>query len=518
MNFLSSEFFLFMCVVFFAFYLTPFKFRWFVLLAGSLFFYGYLNPYYLILLIIPTVIVYVIALRFEPQSSSPEDTGNTNKKKWLIVGITAAIMGLVIYKYTDFLGSSVYGMFKLFNSDITYTPFNWLLPIGISFYTFKLLSYLVDVYNEKLKPERHLGYFALYVSFFPQILAGPIERATNFIPELKKNVSFDIDRILDGLKLVAWGAFKKLVIADQLTPAVDRVYNNVKAFEGPDLLAASIFFSIQIYCDFSGYSDMAIGLARVFGFKSMDNFKAPYFSRNVRKFWNRWHISLSTWLRDYLFLPITYAVFRRVKSHKPLKMKIDTFGYIIGMSITMFLGGLWHGADWTFVLWGMIHAVFLVGSYTTKKIRKRFTKRIGLKKFPNFHRRLSTFITFCMVSFAWIFFRANSIEDAFYVCSHLHVGTFDFITDIVGKLVSQFNIGPLKTMIVSYGFSLYNFFFLSAAVVAMMVLERNQDKQDFWVTIKAKPVFVRFVYYYLLVMAILLFAKTDGGSFIYFQF
>lgn len=513
MLFTSFEFFVFGAVVFLFYFFIPPRYKWIFLLAASYFFYGWYKPGFLILLITPTFIIYWVAI-------SISSSGSASRKKWLLmIGISTGLVGLVVYKYLDFLGAAIYDFVGLFGDKPEYKAFNLLLPIGISFYSFKLISYLIDVYNEKLKAERHPGYFALYVSFFPQLMAGPIDRAIDFIPELKKKVTFDYERVMEGFKLITWGFFKKLVIADRLAISVDKVYGNVNDYTGPALITATLFYSIQIYCDFSGYSDIAIGISRVLGFKSMENFNSPYFSKSITKFWNKWHISFSTWLRDYLFLPIAYAVMRRIKTEKLLKIKVESWGYVTGMLITMFLGGLWHGAKWSLVLWGIVHGVYLVFSYSTKKFRKKMVAKTGLKKFPVFYRFIKVFITFNLVSFAWIFFRADTIRDAFYIIGNLHRGTLRFLGNSLGHLIFSLNLSPLQKLCVKIGIRPFDFFMVILAVFILAIFDYARQKNgDIWTRLKTKPPIFRFVIYYLLIMSILLFAVLDGGQFIYFQF
>ncbi|MCP5101735.1 MAG: MBOAT family protein, partial [bacterium] len=344
MIFNSIDFLIFFGIVFSIYFFVPQKFKWILLLAASYFFYGYWKLPYLLLLIVPTILVYFIALHISRTESK------RRRKFLLVLGLISGLGGLVVFKYSDFIGGSLFSLAGIFISDITYNPIKLLWPIGISFFTFKLVSYLIDVYNENAEAEKHPGYFALYVSFFPQLLMGPIDRAINLIPELKKKVDFDIDRIVSGLRLVVWGIFKKMVIADRLAVFVNEVFKNPEE-QGINLIFGAYFYAFQIYCDFSGYSDIAIGLSRVLGFKTMQNFDFPYFSKSMTQFWNKWHISLSTWLRDYLFLPIAYAVMRPIKTPRLCKIKAETWGYVTGMFFTMFLGGLWHGPAWTFVIW-----------------------------------------------------------------------------------------------------------------------------------------------------------------------
>ena len=405
MIFTSIEFLIFFTIVFGMNLFLPSRLRWIILLVSSLFFYAYLKPEYLVLLLIPTIIIYFIALKLDTQQSK------FRRKVLFLAGLMAGLAGLLVFKYADFIGKILHDLTGFFSKKGEYRIINFILPVGISFYTFKLISYLTDVYRGLLKPEPHLGYFSLYVSFFPQIFMGPIDRARDFIPELKKKVNFDLDRIISGTQLFSWGLFKKIVIADRLSIYVNEVFANPQ-HQGINLIFAAYFYAFQIYCDFSGYTDMAIGISRILGFRSMKNFDFPYFSKSITQFWSRWHISLSTWLRDYLFLPIAYATMRFIKSPRLLNIKIETWGYTAGVFITMFLGGLWHGANWTFVAWGMLHGFYLIISYASKKTRKDISRALSLNRIPGLQKFIGIAITFNLVSLAWIVFRSRSIDKA----------------------------------------------------------------------------------------------------------
>jgi len=487
MVFTSIDFVIFFCAVFALYFFVPQKWKWVFLLAASYFFYGYWKIEYLALLIVPTLIVYFLGLKI---SRAPAEA--KSRRKWLLIaGLVSALAVLFVYRYTNFIGSSLFSLAGLMIKDLTYNPLELIYPFGISFYSFKMVSYLVDVYNENAPAEKHPGYFALYVSFFPQILAGPIDRAVNFIPELKKKVNFDIERIMSGFRLVVWGVFKKMVIADRLAIFVDEVFRSPEQ-QGLNLLFGAYFYGFQIYCDFSGYSDIAIGISRILGFKSMKNFDFPYFSKSMTQFWNRWHISLSTWLRDYLFLPIAYAVMRPIKTAKLYKIKAETWGYVIGMFVTMFLGGLWHGASWTFVIWGTLHGLYLIIGYTTKKARKRWVKKIKLNKLPRLRHFISVFITFNLISFAWIFFRAESFEKAFVYIKYLQ-------------------LKPPETGTV---YLLYNLIMV-VIFILLEILYKNRDKFRF---IQRIPAVIKIAGFALFICLIIIFAVDTANEFIYFQF
>jgi alginate O-acetyltransferase complex protein AlgI len=488
MIFNSIVFLIFFSIVFLLYFLVPQRFRWIYLLAGSYFFYGYYKVEYLVLLIVPTIIVYFISLKIS--RLNPEND-KSQRKQLLILGVLLALAVLFVYRYTNFVGNSLFSLFGIFFKDLTYFPLELIYPIGVSFYSFKMVSYLVDVYNENAKAEKHLGYFALYVSFFPQILAGPIDRAVRFIPELKKKVNFDMDRIVSGFQLVVYGIFKKMVIADRLAIFVNEVFQDPE-HQGINLIFAAYFYAFRIYCDFSGYSDIAIGISRILGFKSMDNFDYPYFSKSMTQFWNRWHISLSTWLRDYLFLPIAYAVMRPIKTPKLYNIKAETWGYVVGMFVTMFLGGLWHGAHWTFVMWGSLHGLYLVIGYTSKKARRKFVKKIKLNKIPWLRHFISVFITFNLVSFAWIFFRAESFEKA-----------LNYIKDIRLVIPEQGTVHLIYNII------------LVAIFILVEILYKNRGKIKWMQRI---PAVVKIAGFALFICLIIVFSVDTSNEFIYFKF
>ncbi len=474
------------CYFFLAFivlyFLVANRFRWIIILGGSFWFYVQVNPVYLIYLIIPIIFIYFFSIRIERSKLTKW------KKFYLILSLIVPIILLIYFKYTNFLHSTL--IFFISDSN-DFKPLNILLPVGISFFTFKLISYSVDVYRGKIHAEKHFGYFAVYVSFFPQILMGPIERAVNFIPELKKKVELDFDRVVSGIMLFSWGIFKKMVISDRLAIFVNDSFSSPTQ-QGINLIFAIYFYSFQIYCDFSGYTDMAIGLTRILGFKSMKNFDFPYFSRSMTQFWNKWHISLSTWLRDYLFLPIAYRTMRNLKSEKKYGIKIEYIGYAAGMFITMFLGGLWHGAAWTFVIWGILHGIYLIVGYTTKKARKKFYKKTGISKFKKIRKFLSIFITFNLVSFAWIFFRSDSFSHAYLYISSMILG--------IGSKVSN---------------RLVFYILLLLVFIVLEYIYKNRTKIKL---IAHLPQLLKITIYALFIYFIILFSVNSSNEFIYMRF
>jgi len=485
MIFTSQIFLVFFALVFTVHFLLPHRVRWIFLLGASLFFYAYRNPWNLALLLLPTLAVYLIARRFE-DCDSPR-----SRHLLLALGLTAGLSVLLVFKYTNFIGGSLLALASLVSGSFQFTPLKIAYVVGVSFYSFKLISYLLDVYHRRLKPENHLGYFTLYVAFFPQLLAGPIDRAGAFIAELKTRSTFDVDRITSGFHQVLWGLFKKVVIADRLSLFVNEVFRNPDD-QGLNLVFGLYFYAFQIYCDFSGYSDMAVGISRMLGYQSMLNFNAPYFSRSLSDFWNRWHISLSTWLRDYLFLPIAYATLRRIRNDRFLGIKAEAWGYCVGIFITMFLGGLWHGAAWTFVAWGTLHGIYLAAGYATRKPRRRLRKAMRLNRLRTLRNALQIIITFHLVTFAWLFFRAASFSAAFHYLGNL-------------------SLTPAES---GGGHIVFNLMLL-ALFILMEVLIYNRNRIR-W--IRCMPVWLRTVFTAAWICLILILAVDKSNEFIYFQF
>lgn len=391
MLFNSLSFAIFLPIVFLTYWSLSQKYRWVILLISSYYFYMSWNAKYVVLILFTTVISFVAGRLME-------NVDKQSKKKILLLGTLVASLGvLFFFKYLNFISSSIWDFLELFSIHISPFTLKLLLPVGISFYTFQTLSYVIDVYNGEIKPEHHFGRYATFISFFPQLVAGPIERAGNLMPQIAQEQKFDYKTATLGLKYMAWGFFKKMVIADNLAIYVDSVFDSVYKFKGFSLILATVFFSFQIYCDFSGYSDIAIGTAKLFGINLMTNFKSPYLSASVKEFWSRWHISLSTWFRDYVYIPLGG---NRVSN---VRQKINVM-------ITFLVSGLWHGANWTYVVWGGIHGVAQI-------IEDCITKRKPDKQSGIF-RLLKIPVVFIFCCFAWVFFRAKNITEAIYVMNN----------------------------------------------------------------------------------------------------
>lgn len=395
MLFNTIDFLYFFILVVTVYFIMPKRYTWVLLLASSYFFYMYWKPIYILLIVFSTFVDYFSAIMIE------KSTTKVKKKLFLILSLCSNLGLLFVFKYFNF--------FSEIFTDGFFTH-KLLLPVGISFYTFQTLSYTIDVYRGRTKAERHFGIFALYVSFFPQLVAGPIERSHHLLPQFRKKRSFDGLRILEGLQQMAWGLFKKVVIADRAAIIVNEVYGNLEAYSGGYLILATIAFAFQIYSDFSGYSDIAIGSAKVLGFDLMKNFNEPYLSKSIRDFWSRWHISLSTWFRDYLYFPLGGS-------------KKGLAWMYINMMIIFVVSGLWHGAAFTFIVWGLYHGIL-----------NALEKSLGYKG-----NILTIPITFILVNIGWVFFRASSVTESWVIIKKMFMD-FNFSSGLLNLQHLEINV------------------------------------------------------------------------------
>ncbi|MCQ2441852.1 MAG: MBOAT family protein [Oscillospiraceae bacterium] len=481
MLFNSFAFALFLPIVFALYWALPHKYRWILILLASYYFYMSWNAKYVFLILFTTIISYGAARLLEQEEMQ-------KRKKWILVGTAVLCLGvLFFFKYFNFVSGSVADFLALFAIKMNPITLNLLLPVGISFYTFQTLSYVIDVYRGDVAAERHFGYYAAFISFFPQLVAGPIERTSNLLPQIKKHHTFDYNQATYGLKLIAWGYFKKIVIADTLSPYVSWVYDAPQNFSGFALVLATLFFTLQIYCDFSGYSDIAIGTSKLLGINLMTNFKSPYFSQSIKEFWSRWHISLSTWFRDYVYIPLGGNRVSKIRYH-------------LNLMIVFLVSGLWHGANWTFVLWGGIHGAGQVveSILVPKQTIKRRSKGI-------FWLVRVAFV-FAFASFAWIFFVSHSVQDAFYVISHLFTGIsapLAYVKDGLAAIEMEKFI-LLKEACLIFMMAAYDYFSLQVDVIQ---------------EISKKNVVIRWLVYLCLGWIIVFFSqKGVAAEFVYFQF
>lgn len=446
-----------------------------LLLASSYFFYACWDWRFLMLLIFSTLLDYYTGIKMS-------DAGNqTNKKRWFWLSISINVGFLGIFKYYNFFISSFAEMISLWGGHINPWTLKVILPVGISFYTFHGLSYVIDIYKNRIKAEKDFITYSLFVSFFPLLVAGPIERATHLLPQIQKRRIFDYNKAIDGLRQILWGFFKKIVIADQCAVHVNTIFNNVENHSGSTLVLGAILFSFQIYGDFSGYSDIALGTARLFGFELLKNFSFPYFSRNIAEFWRRWHISLSTWFKDYLYIPLGGS-------------KVNMWTQVRNTFIIFLVSGFWHGANWTFIIWGFLNALYIIPSIIFRTNRNNLDVVAQGKLLPNFKELLSMAITYSLTVFAWIFFRAENVKQALM-----------YISIVFSKTL--FSIPSIKPFLLI-------FLIIIFILVEWQGRENKYAIEDFGI-IGVKP--LRWLFYYLIIFSVFYFAGAEQ-QFIYFQF
>lgn len=509
------KYLLFLIPVITCYFLLPLSARVWLLLAAGAVFYFHFSYGYFILLVTSTLVDFYLARIIDKKSGKP-------RRKILIIGLIHNTLLLIIFKYLFFFTKTFNNLFQELGLDILKIPYvRIILPVGISYYTFRKISYLVDVYRQQLTPEIHFSRFLVYVSFFPSLLAGPIDRARDFLPQLKKKSRFNTVQLNEGTILILWGVFKKFVIADNLAPLANRILYNPQQFEGIQLITGILAFTFQVYCDFSGYSDIAIGSARMMGIHLMDNFNRPYLATSIQDFWNRWHISLSTWLRDYLFLPISYSVSRHIKKGRLFSLTPDKWAYILAIMGTMLLCGLWHDAYGTFIIWGGIHGVYLVLSFITRKPRKKLRKLLAIKKNSPFHKFFSISITFSFISLSWVFFKTDSLDNALYIFSHLFTGVTNFFSQAF-QFITHLKMKPLMAFLFNneLGILYIHLLTVTIAILFMLFIESRQKLQPNFISyITSKPIILRWTFYYFLIFVTLFFGDLgETRTFIYIQF
>lgn len=485
MKFNSIQFLVFFPLVVTAFFLIPHRWRWALLLGASYLFYMSWDPQYIVILLAVTAIGYVSGRLLEWQ------TLPTRRQLILALSLLASLGILFSFKYLDFSNQVLHAMFdRLEISSDLYLVF----PLGISYFTFQTMSYILDVYRGVSKTERHAGLYALFIGFFPHVTAGPIARANHLLPQFRMVHSPEYELVVSGLQRMTWGFFKKLVIADRLASMVNTVYGDPVSYTGTALILATYAFAFQVYCDFSAYADIAIGAARVLGFRLQENFQQPYYAVSIPDFWRRWHITLYNWLRDYIFYPLSRTLKRsRLSSDSLLVLTLPPM-------LTMLASGLWHGTNWTFIVWGALHGVFMAGSVLWNR-RGRFL-RFSFSMPPSVVNGFKIFATFNLVCFAWIFFRAGSLSDAFYIIQHLFVRL-------------ELNASLLDLM----PFGWYDWLIALLGIFAMEAIHYGQRNYgSLREAIRRQPVWLRWSAYYALVMVIFMFGKFDAGEFIYARF
>ena len=485
MLFNSIEYLLFFPLVVIAYFLIPKNsVRIILLLVASYLFYMCWNPVYALLIVFSTIADYFIG-------SKMHSSDNQKVRKRLLVLSLLINLGILFYfKYYNFLAENLQVLVDIINPNWYIPEHNWLLPVGISFYTFQTLSYTIDIFFKKLKPEANFARFALFVSFFPQLVAGPIERASNLLPQFHEKMTVDYDRMIFGFRMILWGMFKKVVVADRLAMFVDLVFTDPLSYGGLATIIASVFFVFQIYCDFSGYTDIAIGSAKVLGFDLMENFRGPLLSRNMTEFWRRWHISLSTWIRDYVFGPLNMAL-----------RNIGSYSYLVVSLISFTVFGFWHGANWTFVLWGVLHGVAIGYETFTRKQRKRFAKKTN----KLLYQTLSVLLTFSFWTFTMIIFRAENLSDVWIMLENVA-----YLND--GNYFDLGNFISFKAIVIK------QFYFALALIGFMIVIHFLEYKDSIYDLVAEQNVTLRWVIYLLLVFMIFNFGWAEEVPFVYFQF
>lgn len=483
MLFNSLQFAVFLPIVFISYWLLPHKYRWLLLLIASYYFYMSWNAKYVVLILFTTAISYFAAILIEK-------TENVKSRKIILAFTLIACLGVLFaFKYYNFFSSSFTAILKKFAIPLHPVTLKLLLPVGISFYTFQTLSYVIDVYKGRVKPEHHFGIYACFISFFPQLVAGPIERTENLLPQIKAEHSFDYTQAMLGLKIMLWGYFKKMVISDNLAIYVDGVFDNLYSYQGFSLVIAVLFFTLQIYCDFSGYSDIARGTAKLMGIELMENFRRPYFSTSVKEFWRRWHISLSTWFKDYLYIPLGGN-------------RVSKLRNFFNVMVTFLVSGLWHGANWTFVVWGGLHGLAqfvesLLG------LNGKNVKRGGVSYW------LRVCVVFTFVALAWVMFRAQSFTEALYVFSNMFTG--------IKEPVNYLYQGLSKTGLGYSGALQAGLLYVVPLFVYDYISFKNDE--DGAVLMSAKKHWIQWLIYIVMgCLIIMLSPKGAAAEFVYFQF
>ncbi|MFN3754459.1 MBOAT family O-acyltransferase [Flavobacterium sp.] len=481
MLFNSISFAIFLPLVFFGYWFVAkknFRYQNILLLLASYFFYACWDWRFLFLLMFSTVLDYSTGILMSESSTI------SKRKFWFWLSIVVNLGFLGVFKYYNFFALSFAEGLANLGFQVNPWTLKVILPVGISFYTFHGLSYVIDIYYDRIKPEKNFVDYSVFVSFFPLLVAGPIERATHLLPQIKRKRFFDLAKAKDGLRQILWGLFKKIVIADNCAKYANMIFNDSSDYSnlsGSTLLMGAIFFTFQIYGDFSGYSDIALGTARLFGIDLLKNFAFPYFSRDIAEFWRRWHISLSTWFRDYLYIPLGGS-------------KGGTWVRVRNTFIIFLVSGFWHGANWTFIAWGFLNALYIMPSIIFKTNRNNLDVVAKGRYFPNFKEIVSVLITFSLTVFAWIFFRADNIGAAFSYINHL----------FTESLFTMPKIFPYEIVFLIIGF----------VFIEWLGRQRNYALEGMnlkW------PKVIRWTFYYLLIIAIFYFGGEEQ-EFIYFQF
>lgn len=485
MNFNSLQYVLFLPVTVALYFILPKKIKNPMLLIASYFFYMCWEPVYALLMLFSTAATYLCSILIDKKALG-------KRKLWLVLCLAVNLAILFFFKYYNFTADSFTSLFGLLGSEATVPTLNILLPVGISFYTFQALGYTMDVYRGDIPCEKNFIDYALFVSFFPQLVAGPIERTGNIVPQLKAEHKFSFSNLRDGTTLILWGLMKKMVIADNLAVIVNNGYNNPKEYTGMQLAFATVCFAFQIYCDFSAYSDIARGSAKLMGIELCRNFNCPYIADSIKDFWRRWHISLSTWFKDYLYFPLGGS---RVKKGR----------HILNVLIVFLVSGVWHGAAFTYIIWGALHGLYQAVGILLTPLREKVIYRIIPKNNP-FMKAVKIIGTFALVCFAWILFRANSLSDAVYITEKIISIPFDGILPLAFGAM-----GLSRKTLAAVGIC-------TAILYTVDVINLKKPLAQ----LLGKTVFLKYAVFFLLIICIFVFGYYGEGfdpqAFVYFQF
>lgn len=487
MLFNSFDFAIFFPIVFILYWITAHKKtpRNILLLVSSYVFYGWWDWRFLFLIFISSLVDFIVGQKIFKAEN------NRKKKILLVVSLVVNLGFLCYFKYANFFIETFVDSFRLFGKELEVSTLNIILPVGISFYTFQTLSYTIDIFRKQLEPTKDALSFFTFVAFFPQLVAGPIERASHLLPQFYKTYNFNYNQVKSGFLLIAFGLFKKMVVADRVSVLVNQVYNNPEAYQGYEIILATILFAFQIYCDFSGYSDIAIGVGRTMGFDLMKNFRSPYLSKSITEFWRRWHISLSTWFRDYVYIPLGGSRDGKYKMYRNL-------------FLVFLISGLWHGAALTFIIWGAIHGIIIVAEKALSKQRQSFADVLGLAKNTVSRKLFYITITFSIVCFAWVFFRANSLTDSLMIIRNASILKWSQVLNFY-----------------ELGLNAQEFWTSFFAIAILVAFEWTHQKVSFTKQLSSQPLLFRWCFYIIIVFTIIIFGVYGDMApkeFIYFQF
>ncbi|MHB9945156.1 membrane-bound O-acyltransferase family protein [Clostridium botulinum] len=495
MLFNSMHFLLFFPIVTFIYFFIPHKFRYIWLLITSYYFYMSWNPKYALLIGISTIITYLSGILIEKSNKiTDKQKSKFFKKLWVFLSLFINLSILFLFKYCNFFTYTLTKIFFLINITIKVPSFDFILPVGISFYTFQALSYTIDVYRDNIKFEKNLGKYALFVSFFPQLVAGPIEKSKDLLNQFNEKHIFDYNRVKNGLVLMLWGFFQKVFISDRLAILVDTVFNNPSNYKGLEIIVASVFFAIQIYCDFSSYSNIARGAAEVMGFDLSLNFKQPYFSKSIQEFWRRWHITLGAWFKDYLYIPLGGN-------------KCSKWRRYFNNMVVFLISGLWHGAAINFIIWGGLHGFYIIIGDMLKPLKEKIINNLKIKTNVFSFKLFQTLFTFILVDFSWIFFRANSFSEAKLLIKNMfYFNPWIFTSGSIYKL----------------GLDQKDFKMSILGILIVFIIDNIARNKDVLVELSNQNIVFRWAIYLSAICFILILgiygAGYDANQFIYFQF